>query len=51
MFKIPKMGSSEYFSNILRKIIATALCCIVMQNIQIFWGSSHVRSVRFYKGI
>ena len=39
MFKIPKIGSWEYFCNILRKMVATALCSIVMQNIQIFYRS------------
>ena len=38
MFKIPKIGSWKYFYNILRKIVATPLCSIVMQNIQIFHG-------------
>ena len=33
MFKIPKIGKWQYFCNILRKIVATALCSITMQNI------------------
>ena len=38
MFKIPKIGSWQYFCNILRRIVANALCSIVIQNIQIFYG-------------
>ena len=32
MSKIPKIGSWKYFCNILRKIVATALCSVVIQN-------------------
>ena len=36
-FKIPKSGCLQYFCNILRIIIATALYSVVMQNIQIIY--------------
>ena len=38
MFKMPKIGSWKHFCSILGKIVATTLCSIVMQNIQIFYG-------------
>ena len=38
MFKIPKIGKWQYFCNILRKIVATALCSITIKTFIYFTG-------------